>query len=471
VKGDSKPMKCIQVAINDTIRSLFRLPLITAIKCILAESGCIPMAIEWRYLQRKYCRRALVYGYGKEYPWFGTIHKEWNPTGFIESDEEQTNLISASLQVIIGSDKQQGMENHDRIVKELSTEAGIRCVYMDDSRTKGRNALGWTWATADATIDGSSWVACTGDLHIVCCEMAAIGCALTDGSNQGIKNITVFSDCKPALMRLDRLRFNDHDMFIHWAMYELMNLYERITLVWVPGHSGIAGNCQADRMATRMIGTRIDYDGWEKWRALHQSNGGLEQDTREREVHEWCKKEGHEYYKRKLSKPVWMKGLSRLDYYVFYRVRTGSDKIGHESCTSYDDRFHLIKCPKYKNTPPINTLFKDKHVIQWLKWIRENDYLNMGIPTTMIEQLDTRVVYGNPFNHTITIERNGLHITEQTPMKGCDGCSFSHSSECLKRISTLKGKWFFCPADETKCPICRGNFGGGNNDRPGGLGL
>jgi len=61
-RGDLKPMKCIQDAINDTIRSLFRLPLITATKCILAESGCIPTAIEWRYLQRKYCRRAMVYG-------------------------------------------------------------------------------------------------------------------------------------------------------------------------------------------------------------------------------------------------------------------------------------------------------------------------------------------------------------------------------------------------------------------------
>jgi len=63
-----------------------------------------------------------------------------------------------------------------------------------------------------------------------------------------------------------------------------MNKFHVIQIVWIPGHCGIAGNCQADRMAKRMIAGRIDYGGWDRCRTMNQMSGGLEKDLRRKEV-------------------------------------------------------------------------------------------------------------------------------------------------------------------------------------------
>jgi len=104
---------------------------------------------------------------------------------------------------------------------------------------------------------------------------------------------------------------------------------------------------------------------------------------------------------------------------VLYRMRTCLDQKGHEECEGYGDRFHLIDCPRFtRDTPVKNTLFKDGSLMRWVDWIWKNDFLNMGTISTITEQLETRVVFGNPFEHMITIERNGVRVTELTPTSG-----------------------------------------------------
>jgi len=102
-----------------------------------------------------------------------------------------------------------------------------------------------------------------------------------------------------------------------------------------------------------------------------------------------------------------------------------------------------LKFPRYNNVLSTDTLFKDKHVIKWVKWIRDNEFLGMGIPSTTTDQMGIRVIYGNPFDQTITIMKNGQCVVEPTPMAVCALCDKSHSGMCLKAVSTLKGKWFF----------------------------
>jgi hypothetical protein len=63
----------------------------------------------------------------------------------------------------------------------------------------------------------------------------------------------------------------------------------------------------------------------------------------------------------------------------------------------------------------------------WVKFMRENHYLGMGIPSTIKEHLNVRVIYGNPFDHTITIKRNSEMITEATPATVCMECNTAHS--------------------------------------------
>ena len=52
------------------------------------------------------------------------------------------------------------------------------------------------------------------DLDIVTCEMTSIKCGLIDRSVRGWRDITIFSDCRPTVTRIDGLRF-DNGILIH----------------------------------------------------------------------------------------------------------------------------------------------------------------------------------------------------------------------------------------------------------------
>ena len=84
-----------------------------------------------------------------------------------------------------------------------------------------------------------------------------------------------------------------------------------------------------------------------------------------------------------------------MEYYCLYRVRTGSEKQGHEDHESYDNRFHLTEGERYNKGSKLsdrNALFDDKKTPQWIEWIKSNEYLGMGIPSTTEDQLNTSYV-------------------------------------------------------------------------------
>jgi len=163
----------------------------------------------------------------------------------------------------------------------------------------------------------------------------------------------------------------------------------------------------------------------------------------------------------------------RLDAYVLIRLRTGTDrKRGHKDHPGFESRFHLSECSQYEEgRPDTATLFKDGFLNDWKTWWTKHDYLGVSVPTSLDEYLYTRVMCGNPFDHTITIERDGEVVIEQLRDLPCKGCDKVHRGQCTKIILNMMGRWFFCNEEETICRICNGNFGGGSVRRPGGSGL
>jgi len=104
--GGDKALNCIQVGINDTIRSLFRMPLKTATKCILSEFGCVPVNIEHRYQKRVALRRALRYHYGEEYPWLNHHWEKWEFGDYKPMTEDVNGrILTLRPRIIVGKNK------------------------------------------------------------------------------------------------------------------------------------------------------------------------------------------------------------------------------------------------------------------------------------------------------------------------------------------------------------------------------
>jgi len=71
----------------------------------------------------------------------------------------------------------------------------------------------------------------------------------------------------------------------------------------------------------------------------------------------------------------------------------------------------------------------------------------------------------------ITISKNGETVTQQIKKPPCEGCDKVHVSACVKRMTDMRGRWFFVQGTEVRCGHCGGNFRGGSNARPDRSGL
>ena len=129
-------------------------------------------------------------------------------------------------------------------------------------------------------------------------------------------------------------------------------------------------------------------------------------------------------------------------------------------------------CDRYgKKRPKLQDIHNDKTLDKWVEWWTENEFLGMGIPTNTPEQMGTRIMFGNPFDRTITIQKMGETITENIENTVCKKCEKSHPGKCLMEVELPKGRWFFIDDNKLECQECGGKYGGGSTSRPGGLGL
>jgi len=74
-----------------------------------------------------------------------------------------------------------------------------------------------------------------------------------------------------------------------------------------------------------------------------------------------------------------MKNMTRLDYYVLMRIRSGADERGFADCPNYEFRHHLALCQKYdKSRPELSGLYDDKKLDEWKKRWVDNEYLGIS---------------------------------------------------------------------------------------------
>ena len=83
----------------------------------------------------------------------------------------------------------------------------------------------------------------------------------------------------------------------------------------------------------------------------------------------------------------------------------------------------------------------------------------MGIQMNPTSHEDVRIMYGNPFDTTITIEKIGRTVTEKVENGPCDRCQKVHLARFITKMAIRKGRWFFVDKRQMECTQCGGKFG------------
>jgi len=144
-----KLIRMMDVQINDTIRSLFRVLLKSPINVMRSETGIAPTNIQRRWIQRKCYRRSINRQYGKEYPWYGCLDENWGIgcEDFKVSNRDSDKTIIRKPEIIVKGSKDMARALYQEKVEEISTEEGRNWVYTDGSKKEGQAAVAWTWMT------------------------------------------------------------------------------------------------------------------------------------------------------------------------------------------------------------------------------------------------------------------------------------------------------------------------------------
>jgi len=212
----------------------------------------------------------------------------------------------------IAKDKTTAVTEYDRLLEILTTTEGATWVFSDSARRNCEGAVGWVWMEGNGLIPARRGIAIHGKYDSVKIELAAIKCTMDDVVIRKVKKCILFTDCIPAVRMIDAMQKEGDGAGIWNILVPIMNQLDEVAIHWIPGHIGIDGNEAADKVAGDHINENVQPGRWVEWDEV-ADNGGRVRGLRSEEWITWHHEQGHEYYKRKPTKPKHLKGLTRLD--------------------------------------------------------------------------------------------------------------------------------------------------------------
>ena len=167
-------------------------------------------------------------------------------------------------------------------------------------------------------------------------EVAALCVAASDIDTEDHRNAVIFSDSASALLALERGR-SRHP----WI--QALDMFPNLTFCWIPGHCGIRGNDNADRLANAgRNGPRL---------TSFVPGPDLKNWIRDTITEGWKRKwyQERNLFTRKVKDDTdqWSDRSSRKEQQILSRIRIGHTRITHSHFCQGGDRPICIPC----NTP------------------------------------------------------------------------------------------------------------------------
>jgi len=121
-------------------------------------------------------------------------------------------------------------------------------IYTDGSKKTNEAAMAWVMMEGDELVEEEQGIRVLGDWDITKIEICAIGMALRDKKKLGKEKIRIMSHSITGIEMIKEAKEEGDLQGISEMMRVGLNEWKEVEIVWVPGHKGIKGNEEADRV-------------------------------------------------------------------------------------------------------------------------------------------------------------------------------------------------------------------------------
>ena len=142
-------------------------------------------------------------------------------------------------------------------LERIDSYANSLCIYTDGSKNQS-GQVGCSFCVPNLNIECSTRL--SDNLSVYTAELIAIKLSVEwvlagerGGSIEANKSIVIFSDSLSSLQSLDSQQSGSRPNLINEVLTILKEVKSQLSIVWIPGHSGIKGNDCADRLAKESL--------------------------------------------------------------------------------------------------------------------------------------------------------------------------------------------------------------------------
>jgi len=294
-------------------------------------------------VQRRGYARHIKWKYEEDYQWYGRVAEEWKDDRVVEQMLESGKVIETTPEICIIRNKETAIREHEDASENHIPKEETWC-YTDRAKGDNMAAAAWVVVAENGLVEEEYGMRDPDSRSITKIEISAIIMALKDLERYRVKRIRLFSDSLTGLEMIKLMKNEGTSLSMWDRIADCLNGWESVRMDWILGHRGVYGNKAVDRVAKAYKNRRPNEN--ERWKEVDYNvdQTTLLRDIRAAEWQDMHNKGGHNYYRRNPGKPKHMKELSRMDYYILMRLRSGVCDGKHEEYDDCDKRHHLLHC-------------------------------------------------------------------------------------------------------------------------------